>query len=199
MPSYYEALPIYKAAMDVAVRVDAVVQRFAKGHKYTLGGRLRETTLDVVVLVARCNRRAERARELPVLCDRIEELKLMVNLQAICWCESGAGSLVVFPSRGRWFRSEHRSRVWRWGLLRRSEIANRSCWSRSVASSRFPGALGGWASASARSDGGGRPARPGVQRRDSSSEGSRGVTPSRWLSKNRSLVATSSGAVSPIF
>lgn len=80
MSSYYEALPIYKAAMDVAVRVDAVVQRFAKGHKYTLGGRLRETAFDVVVLVARCNRRAERARELPVLCDRIEELKLMVNL-----------------------------------------------------------------------------------------------------------------------
>jgi len=80
MSSYYEALPIYKAAMDVAVRVDAVVQRFAKGHKYTLGGRLRQTTLDVVVLVAQCNRRAERARELPVLCDRIEELKLVVNL-----------------------------------------------------------------------------------------------------------------------
>jgi hypothetical protein len=38
MSSYYEALPIYKAAMDVAVRVDAVVQRFGKGHKYTLGG-----------------------------------------------------------------------------------------------------------------------------------------------------------------
>ena len=53
MPSYYEALPIYKVAMDVAVRVDAVVQRFAKGHKYTLGGRLRETTLDVVMLIAR--------------------------------------------------------------------------------------------------------------------------------------------------
>jgi hypothetical protein len=47
MPSYYEALPIYKVAMDVAVRVDAVVQRFAKGHKHTLGSRLRETTLDV--------------------------------------------------------------------------------------------------------------------------------------------------------
>ena len=41
MPSYYEALPIYKAAMDVAVR--GVVQRFAKRHKYMLGGRLRET------------------------------------------------------------------------------------------------------------------------------------------------------------
>jgi dTDP-D-glucose 4,6-dehydratase len=53
MPSYYEALPIYKVAMDVAVRVDAVVQRFGKGHKYTLGGRLRETTLDIVMLIAR--------------------------------------------------------------------------------------------------------------------------------------------------
>ena len=34
MPSYYEALPFYKAAMDVAVRVGSVVQRFAKRHKY---------------------------------------------------------------------------------------------------------------------------------------------------------------------
>jgi hypothetical protein len=51
MPSYYEALPIYKVAMDVAVRVDAVVQRFAKGRHP--GWRLRETTLDVVMLIAR--------------------------------------------------------------------------------------------------------------------------------------------------
>jgi hypothetical protein len=80
MPSYYEALPISKVAMDVAVRVDAVVQRFAKAHKYTLGGRLRETTLDVVMLIARCNRRAERARQIPLLCDRIADLKLMINL-----------------------------------------------------------------------------------------------------------------------
>jgi hypothetical protein len=60
--------------------VGAVVQRFAKGHKYTLGGRLRDTTLDVVMLIARCNRRAERARQVPLLCDRIEKLKLMINL-----------------------------------------------------------------------------------------------------------------------
>ena len=80
MPSYYEALPIYKAAMDVAVRVDAVVRRLAKGHKYTLGGRLREAALDVVVLVARCNRRAERARELPWLepesCGNVKRRRL---------------------------------------------------------------------------------------------------------------------------
>jgi len=53
MPSYYEALPIHKVAMDVAVLVDAVVQRFGKGHKHTLGGRPRETTLDLVILLAK--------------------------------------------------------------------------------------------------------------------------------------------------
>ena len=94
MPSYREAFPIYKAARDVAVRVGAVVQRFAKGHKYTPGGWLRDTTPEVVVLVARCDRRAERARELPILCDRIEELKLMINLGK----EVKNRSLVEMPS-----------------------------------------------------------------------------------------------------
>jgi hypothetical protein len=57
MPSYYEAPPIDKAAMEVAVLVDAVVQHFAKGHKYTLGGRLRETALDPIVLNGKENPR----------------------------------------------------------------------------------------------------------------------------------------------
>ncbi len=37
MQSYYEALPIFRAAMDAAVRVDAALQRFPKGHKHLLG------------------------------------------------------------------------------------------------------------------------------------------------------------------
>ena len=58
MPSYYEALPIFRAAMDRAVRVDAAVQRFPKGHKYALGTKPRDASADVMVLVARSNRRA---------------------------------------------------------------------------------------------------------------------------------------------
>ena len=80
MSSYYEALPIYRVAMDVVVRIDRAVQRIPKGQKYVLGARLRDGSLDVVLLIARGNRRAERARWLPVLCDRIEELKLLLNL-----------------------------------------------------------------------------------------------------------------------
>ena len=83
MPSYYEALPIYKVAMDVAVRVDAVVQRFGKGHKYTLGGRLLKTTLDVVMLVVRLIQRGlaqgltiEVALEAPEACGNVKRRRL---------------------------------------------------------------------------------------------------------------------------
>ena len=79
MATYYAALPIYRAAMDVAVRVDAAVQRFPKGHKHTLGARLRDTTTNVVLLVARANRRDTRADTLVALCDRVDELNFLVN------------------------------------------------------------------------------------------------------------------------
>lgn len=46
MPSYYEALPICRTAMDVIGCVDRTVQRFGKGHKYTLGSRLRAISLE---------------------------------------------------------------------------------------------------------------------------------------------------------
>jgi hypothetical protein len=80
VPSYYEGLPIYKAAADLVVRLDRAVRGFSRYHKYTLGARMREAAIDVVLLVARCNERAERARFLPELCSKIEELKLLANL-----------------------------------------------------------------------------------------------------------------------
>jgi len=80
MASYYEALPIYRAALDCAVAVDAAVMRFSKGHKYTLGARLRDTAADILLGVARANRREGRAQALEALCDRIEDLKLLLNL-----------------------------------------------------------------------------------------------------------------------
>jgi hypothetical protein len=34
MSSYYEALPIFRAAMDIVVCIDVAVQRFPKEHRY---------------------------------------------------------------------------------------------------------------------------------------------------------------------
>ena len=69
---YYEGLPIYKAVMDLAVKLDGAVRRFPRFHKYTLGTRLRDTTLDLALLVARDNRRDAREQALPALCSRVD-------------------------------------------------------------------------------------------------------------------------------
>jgi len=80
MNSYYEGLPIYRAAADLVVLLDRVVRGFSRFHKYGMGTRLREGSTDLVLLVARCNVRDQRAKLLPELCARIEELKILVNL-----------------------------------------------------------------------------------------------------------------------
>ena len=78
--SYDESLPIYRVALDVCVRIDTMVIHFGRAHKYTLGTRLRDTSTDILLLVARANRKEERVTALVTLCHRVEELKLLLNL-----------------------------------------------------------------------------------------------------------------------
>jgi hypothetical protein len=78
--NFYENLPIYKLATEFAVRMDKVVREFSRFHKYALGARLRNSALDLVLLVARANRREERVAALDLLCRQVEELKVMLNL-----------------------------------------------------------------------------------------------------------------------
>jgi len=80
MTTYYEGLPIYKAAADLVVRLDASVRRLSRYHKYAIGAEMRRAALDVALLVARANERRRREETLTVLCARIEGLKVLVNL-----------------------------------------------------------------------------------------------------------------------
>ena len=47
----YEHLPIYKAALDLAVHFEQVVAGFSRYHKYTLGTELREGSRGVLMQV----------------------------------------------------------------------------------------------------------------------------------------------------
>ncbi len=58
--AYYEGLPIYKAAMDLVVAMDAAVRGFSRHHKYGIGLELRQASLRVVQLIARANQREFR-------------------------------------------------------------------------------------------------------------------------------------------
>jgi four helix bundle protein len=77
--SYVEALPIYRAAMDVVVAVDAAVRGFPRYHKYALGTQLRQASLEALLNVQRAHPKQARAAGLARLCASIEELKLLLQ------------------------------------------------------------------------------------------------------------------------
>jgi hypothetical protein len=80
MTSHYENLPIYKAAADVYKSIHNIVRGFERYNKYTIGAKLRDLAFDVAALVVLASRREDRDLHLNQLCERVEQLKLLVNL-----------------------------------------------------------------------------------------------------------------------
>lgn len=76
----YEHLPLYKKAMDTAVRVETVVKGFSRYNKYTLGTDLRAQSREIVRLVIRANAQTDKGAALCLLRDAIEDLKVTIHL-----------------------------------------------------------------------------------------------------------------------
>ncbi|MSQ85105.1 MAG: four helix bundle protein [Myxococcales bacterium] len=87
--AYYEGLPIYKRAMDLAATMDGAVKKFSRHHKYGIGLELRRATIEIVQLVAKANERRYRAQAQDELCRAAENCKVLINL---------AKEIQAFPS-----------------------------------------------------------------------------------------------------
>ncbi len=77
--SAYENLPVYKKAQDLAVYFDKVVCHFAKRHKYNIGSKLINLSLDALLLIAAANKKAERIERLIEALDKLEEIKILLH------------------------------------------------------------------------------------------------------------------------
>jgi hypothetical protein len=81
--AHYRHLPIWKAAMDLAVHLEHAVRRFPRYHKYTLGTELRQTAQRLCRLVARANNAQVddgRFAALDQLVLGVEEMKTLLTL-----------------------------------------------------------------------------------------------------------------------
>ena len=79
----YEHLPIYKAALDLAVHMEKVVLGFSRYHKYTLGAELRLAAHKVLQGVVKANGTSgaqQRAAVLEALRLDIEALLITMRL-----------------------------------------------------------------------------------------------------------------------
>ena len=78
----YSHLPIWKAAMDLAVHLEHAVRRFPRYHKYSLGQDLRQCARRLCRLITRANeaRMPQRAKVLDELVLTVEDMKTLLTL-----------------------------------------------------------------------------------------------------------------------
>lgn len=77
----YEHLPIFRAAFDLALHLEKIVQNFGRYHKYTLGTELRDRSRAVLERVIAANTAdAGRQEQLLKLRAELEQLKVLVRL-----------------------------------------------------------------------------------------------------------------------
>jgi len=78
--AYYENLPIYKKAVELAVHLEQSVRGFARYHKYALGADLRGLARNIAALVIKANSQRDKVITLTELRDKCEEMKFLITM-----------------------------------------------------------------------------------------------------------------------
>lgn len=76
----YQHLPIYKTGYELLGQVVRVTKDFPREFKFTLGQRLRDEVIDVLVLVYRANNQKDKAPVLTEILERVLVIELMIRL-----------------------------------------------------------------------------------------------------------------------
>ena len=76
----HEHLPIYKLSYELLVQVVQVTKEFPREFKFTLGQRLRDEVIELLVLIYRANSQKDKAPVISELLERILVVELLVRL-----------------------------------------------------------------------------------------------------------------------
>lgn len=78
----YQHLPIYKATYNLLRLVTQATSNFPRAYKYSLGDKLREEVVEMVVFVFKANssRGAERAAQATLFLERLQVVELLMRL-----------------------------------------------------------------------------------------------------------------------
>lgn len=80
MPALYENLRVYKKSLELVMYLENIVRGFDRYHKYTIGSEMRNLARTILVLVAKANTRVCRQKCLEEALDKVEELRILVNV-----------------------------------------------------------------------------------------------------------------------
>lgn len=76
----YLHLPIYKTGYELLGQIVRVTKELPREYKFTLGQRLRDEVIDVLVLVYRANSQKDKTAVLAEILERVLVIELLIRL-----------------------------------------------------------------------------------------------------------------------
>lgn len=113
MTSLYENLKIYKSSLDLTTHIEKVVKNFNRNYKYSIGDKLRDLSMRILVLIAKANNKSTRIESLEDAINLLEELRIVVRVCREVHCfkslksfEFASKSIVDLLRQFLWMREE---------------------------------------------------------------------------------------------
>jgi hypothetical protein len=76
----YQHLPIYKKTYDILLRTMQATKDFPREYKFTLGQRMKDELIELVVMIYRANSAVDKQRHIQGILERIQSIQLMMRL-----------------------------------------------------------------------------------------------------------------------
>ncbi len=76
----HQELPIYKACYDLVLEMFQLVKDFSREYKFTIGERLKNETMELLILIFRANTREDKREVLKEARENVEVVRLLVRL-----------------------------------------------------------------------------------------------------------------------
>jgi hypothetical protein len=76
----YQHLPIYKQTYDILLRTMTATKEFPREYKYTLGQKIKDELIELVVMIYRANTATDKARHIESIVERVQAIQLMLRL-----------------------------------------------------------------------------------------------------------------------
>jgi len=76
----YQHLPIYKQTYDILLRTMTATKDFPREYKYTLGQKIKDELIELVVVIYRANSAADKERHIQSILERVQAIQLMMRL-----------------------------------------------------------------------------------------------------------------------
>ena len=76
----YDNLPVYKASYDLLIVIFQFSRNFTKEYKYTVGEKLKNETLEMIMNIYRANSRNNKKELLQSARENVEVIRLLLRL-----------------------------------------------------------------------------------------------------------------------